>query len=239
MASSLARRTFLRGSVVTGGSLLSCTAIARKAGGQTVPGIAAPVIGKLVIRVIVDGAHDVFIPEQKAPDVGVAQTRPQRGEKFRRTLQAVGGYRYTLPLRRGQKAGSFAGFRYTSDVLNNNIELLEIDLTEVDGMILSHGHLDHWGGLPGFLQKHRASMRSDLPLYLGGEDALCRRVARSPGGAISPFGTLDRKELAAARLRLMVSEAPQVIDGHACLGAPRQHRGSRTAHRRRKDQVER
>ena len=75
--------------------------------------------------------------------------------------------------------------------------------------------LDHWGGLPGFLQKHRASMRSDLPLYVGGEDAFCRRVARGPSGAISPFGTLDRKELAAARLRLMVSETPQVIDGHA------------------------
>ena len=57
--------------------------------------------------------------------------------------------------------------------------------------------LDHWGGLPGFLQKHRASMRSDLPLYVGGEDAFCRRVARGPSGAISPFGTLDRKELAA------------------------------------------
>ena len=106
MASSLDRRTSLRGSAVTAGSVLSCTAIARKAGGQTVPGIAAPVIDKLVIRVIVDGAHDVFIPEQKGPDVGVAQTRLQRGEQFRRTLQSDGGYRYTLPLRRGQKAGS-------------------------------------------------------------------------------------------------------------------------------------
>jgi 7,8-dihydropterin-6-yl-methyl-4-(beta-D-ribofuranosyl)aminobenzene 5'-phosphate synthase len=52
-------------------------------------------------------------------------------------------------------------------------------------------------------------MRSDLPLYLGGEDAFCRRVACGPGGAISPFGTLDRKELAAARLRLIVSETPK------------------------------
>jgi hypothetical protein len=60
-------------SAVTAGSVLTCTAIARKAGGQTVPRIAAPVIDKLVVRVIVDGAHDVFIPEQKVPDVGVAQ----------------------------------------------------------------------------------------------------------------------------------------------------------------------
>jgi 7,8-dihydropterin-6-yl-methyl-4-(beta-D-ribofuranosyl)aminobenzene 5'-phosphate synthase len=62
---------------------------------------------------------------------------------------ASGGYRYTLPLRREQKAASICWISPIPDVLNNNIELLEIDLQEVDGMILSHGHLDHWGGLAG------------------------------------------------------------------------------------------
>ena len=121
MASSLDRRTSLRGSAVTAGSVLSCTAIARKAGGQTVPGIAAPVIDKLVIRVIVDGAHDVFIPEQKVPDVGVAQTRLQRGEKFRRTLQSEWGLSLYLTSQKGAESRKYLlDFAYTSDVLNNN-----------------------------------------------------------------------------------------------------------------------
>jgi 7,8-dihydropterin-6-yl-methyl-4-(beta-D-ribofuranosyl)aminobenzene 5'-phosphate synthase len=106
-------------------------------------------------------------------------------------------------------------FAYTPDVLNNNIELLDIDLPAVDALILSHGHLDHWGGLAGFLDKHRAAMRPDLPPYLGGEDAFCRRVARLPDGSVSPFGTLDRRELAAARLSVVTSEAPLVVAGHA------------------------
>lgn len=100
-------------------------------------------------------------------------------------------------------------------MLNNNINLLGIDLAAVDAMILSHGHLDHWSGMPGFLEKHRASMRPDLKLYVGGEDAFCRRVSRGADGGISPFGTLDRRELAAASVQVVTSEVPLVVDGHA------------------------
>jgi 7,8-dihydropterin-6-yl-methyl-4-(beta-D-ribofuranosyl)aminobenzene 5'-phosphate synthase len=216
MTASLDRRAFLRSSAVAAGAALTCTAMVRTAAGEVVPRIEPPLVDKLEIRVVVDGAHDIFIPEQKVPDIAVAQARLQSGAKFRRTLQSEWGLSLHLTSQKGAETRrSLLDFAYTPDVLNNNIELLGIDLPAVDSLILSHGHLDHWGGLPGFLEKHRASMRSDLPLYLGGEDAFCRRVTRGPGGAISSFGTLDRKELAAARLRLMVSEAPQVIDGHA------------------------
>ena len=70
-------------------------------------------------------------------------------------------------------------------------------------VILSHGHFDQWGGLPGFLETHRTKMKSDLPIYLGGEDAFCCRVVVLPNGTVSPFGTLDRRELEAAKLRVV------------------------------------
>jgi 7,8-dihydropterin-6-yl-methyl-4-(beta-D-ribofuranosyl)aminobenzene 5'-phosphate synthase len=215
MVSTLDRRAFLRSSALAAGSALTCTALARTAAGQAVPRIEPPVVDKLDVRVIVDGAHDVFIPEQKAGDVTVAQTRLQRGANYRRTLQSEWGLSLHLTSRKAAETRQYLlDFAYTPGVLINNIELLEIDLPSLDGLILSHGHLDHWGGLPGLLEKHRGVMKPDLPLYLGGEDAFCRRVVRGPGGATSPFGTLDRKELAAARLRLVLSEAPQIIDGH-------------------------
>ena len=216
MVALLDRRAFVRGSALATGSVLACTSMVQTAAGAVVPRIEAPVVDKLVIQVVVDGAHDIFIAEQKVPGVAIAQTRLQQGANFRRTLQTEWGLSLHLTSQKGAETRRFLlDFAYTPDVLNNNIELLGIDLAAVDAMILSHGHLDHWGGLPGFLDKHRASMRADLPLYLGGEDAFCRRVPRSPSGSISPFGTLDRRELIAARVRPVLSEAPLVIDGHA------------------------
>lgn len=88
MTFSLDRRTFLRGSAVTAGSGLTCTAMVSTASGEVVPRIEPPLVDKLVVRVVIDGAHDIFIPEQKVADVGIAQTRTQSGGKFRRTLQS-------------------------------------------------------------------------------------------------------------------------------------------------------
>lgn len=198
------------------GSVLTCTAMVRSSSGAIVPRIDAPVVDKLVIQVIVDGAHDIFIPEQKVPGLAIKQNRLQGGTAFRDTLQSEWGLSLHLVSQKGAETKRFLlDFAYTPDVLNNNIALLGIDLPAIDAMVLSHGHLDHWGGLPGFLQKHRAAMRPDLKLYLGGEDAFCRRVARASDGSISPFGTLDRRELAAAGVKVVTSEAPLVIDGHA------------------------
>lgn len=215
MAPSLDRRSFLHRSALIAGSLLTCTALTHTAAGQSAPRIDPPVVDRLVLRVVVDGAHDIFIPEQKVPGVGVAQARLQQGPKFRRTLQSEWGLSLHLTSQKGGESRRYLlDFAYTPDVLNNNVELLGIDLAAVDGLILSHGHLDHWGGLPGFLEKNRAAMKADLPIYLGGEDAFCRRVTRAPDGSFAPFGTLDRRELAAVGLRVVTSEAPLVVDGH-------------------------
>jgi 7,8-dihydropterin-6-yl-methyl-4-(beta-D-ribofuranosyl)aminobenzene 5'-phosphate synthase len=214
MTSSLNRRTFLCDSALA--ATLTCTALVRSAAGQTTPRIEVPLVDKLVIRVLVDGQHDIFIPEQKVPDVAVAQSRLQFGDKFRRTLLSEWGLSLHLASEKGAETRRILlDFGYTSDVLNNNIELLGVDLAAIDSLVLSHGHFDHWGGLPGFLEKHRAAMKPDLPIYLGGEDAFCRRVNVLPNGTVSPFGTLDRRELEAAKLRVVASEAPVVVGGHA------------------------
>src|SRR5260370_38412073 len=188
MVSVFDRRSFLRSSAVAGGSALSCPGMGRTAAGEVVPRIDAPLVDKLAIRVVVDGAHDIFIPEQKVPDIAVAQSRMQGGEKFRRTLQSEWGLSLHLTSQKAAASRRYLlYFAYTPDVLNNNIELLEIDLPAVDGMILSHGHRDHWGGLSGFLGKHRAALRPVLLLYLRGEDAFWRHATRVPAAVISPL----------------------------------------------------
>jgi 7,8-dihydropterin-6-yl-methyl-4-(beta-D-ribofuranosyl)aminobenzene 5'-phosphate synthase len=48
-------------------------------------------------------------------------------------------------------------FGFTAQALNNNVDLLAIDTTALDALVLSHGHYDHFGGVVGFLQQTRAS----------------------------------------------------------------------------------
>ena len=81
-------------------------------------------------------------------------------------------------------AQSFAGdeernvlvdFGFTPEVLNNNMAVIGVDPSTFDGMVLSHGHYDHFGGMVGFLERHGRSLKKEIPLYVGGEDAFCLR----------------------------------------------------------------
>ncbi len=106
-------------------------------------------------------------------------------------------------------------FGFTPDVYANNLDLMKIDPAAVDALILSHGHLDHYGGLTGFLEARRAQMRKHLRLYTGGEDDFCHRFSRKPDGSFADFGALDRHKLKAMNVETVLSEAPIVIEGHA------------------------
>src|SRR5947199_114718 len=59
----------------------------------------------------------------------------------------------------------------------NNMHLLKVDPSKIQAMIVSHGHIDHYGGLIGFLEKHRGKLPADVKLYAGGEDNFCHRVS--------------------------------------------------------------
>jgi 7,8-dihydropterin-6-yl-methyl-4-(beta-D-ribofuranosyl)aminobenzene 5'-phosphate synthase len=210
------RKQFDRRAFLGAAAALTCTALNRDASGAMIPRIQAPIVDKLVVQVVVDGAHDVFISGAEPPGIKVTQSRLESGPRARRTLQTEWGLSLHLTSTKGSETKRYLlDYAYTSDVLNNNLDLLGIDVSALDALILSHGHLDHWGGLPGFLEQHGKSLRGNMRLFLGGEDAFCARTTRLPNGSFADFGALDRRELAAAGLRPILSEDPLIIDGHA------------------------
>lgn len=83
--------------------------------------------------------------------------------------------------RKGQQARHYLlYFGFTPDIYANNLEILKIDVTKVDALIISCGHYDHIGGLIAFLEANRGRMRKDLRLYTGGEENFCHRFTRNP-----------------------------------------------------------
>src|SRR6476469_5808061 len=125
----------------------SCFEIARAAP------IEVPTIDKLSVRVLVDSASDVFFKPQQAAGV---KTEPGRSADTRRPLHSEWGLSLLLEPQRGDERRTFLlDFGWTPEVITGNMELLKIDPSKIDTLIMSHGHFDHWGGLLGFLDKPR------------------------------------------------------------------------------------
>ncbi len=214
MPQTLDRRGLLRSAAATG-SFLACYGVIDRSRAAEPIRITPPVVDRLTIQVVLDGQHDIFISGAQVPDVGIERVRAPASFDGR-TLESQWGLSLHLVSTKGNETRRYLlDFGFTPDVLNNNIDLLRIDPSTLDALILSHGHLDHMGGLLGFLKAHRSKMREELTLHVGGEDTFCRRVQQNADGGFAPYGVLDRRDLKAAGVQPILSEMPVIIEGHA------------------------
>ena len=175
--------------------------------------IDVPTIDKLSVRVLVDSASDLFFKPQEANGV---KTEPGRSTDSKRPLHSEWGLSLLLEPQRGAEKRTFLlDYGWTPEVINGNMELLKVEPSKIDTLIMSHGHFDHWGGLLGFLDKHRKNLPADLTMYAGGEDNFCQRYVRAGQGELSDYGMLDRREIAKQNVKLVLCESPVVIGGQA------------------------
>lgn len=218
---SIERRSFLKGSAALAGGAVALSSLPLAAAGAAPSDwqgvrLTPPLVDRLVVRNIIDVGTDIFISGQSPKDVTVGRVRSLPGPLNHDTLEGQWGLSLLLDSSKGPEHRRYLlDFGYTPEVLNHNLALLGVDVSTLDGLILSHGHFDHFGGLMGFLAAHRASMRADLPLYVGGEDVFCFHYQKQADGSLAPFGLIDRRAIAAQDVRTILSETPLVIDDHA------------------------
>ncbi len=175
-----------------------------------------PQVDQLAVRVVTDSYHHAFEPTRRLRDLQLQRYAfgLSRSGGAPRTLQNEWGLSlHVESTRDSERRQVLIDFGYTPETLNNNLELLGIDPAQLDALVLSHGHYDHFGGLVGFLRRHQARLRPDLPFVLGGEECFCTREA-GVGDAAGFFGALDRDAIRAARLRIEFAERPSLIAGH-------------------------
>ncbi len=207
------RRRFVLGSA----ALFAQFGLPQSALAQSLKPGAVPAVDTLTIKVLTDSSYDTPRPGA-SKWVKIKRSSISSPIEVRRTtLHSEWGLALALESRRGSETRNLMlDYGYTPAALMNNMEIMGVDGGKVQGMILSHGHFDHFGGLIGFLQTYRNKLPTDLTLYVGGEDNFCtRKVGTSTPGVLADWGTLDRRELEALKVGIVYCQQPTVIADHA------------------------
>jgi 7,8-dihydropterin-6-yl-methyl-4-(beta-D-ribofuranosyl)aminobenzene 5'-phosphate synthase len=182
---------------------------------QTISG-SVPEVDALAVRVVIDSYQFAVAPggTQEGVEIQHFGWGLRKDSPPRRTLVSEFGLAMHVESRRGtQTRSALVDFGFTPEALINNTELLGIDPSMLDALVLSHGHYDHFGGLVGFLQKHKSRLKAKLPLYVGGEDCFCSRQWTGPP-VRGDFGALDRQALKDANLSVTYAEGLSLVADH-------------------------
>lgn len=177
---------------------------------------APPEVDRLAVRVVTDSYQHALEASGKLGDVTVQRYAATAAlhTPVPRTLQNEWGLSLHLESARGSETRQILiDFGFTASAINNNLDMLGIDPAQLDAMVLSHGHYDHFGGMEGFLTAHGKQLKPDLPFYLGGEECFC---SRETGPATAPlnFGALSRKAIADAGVRVLFAQRPTTLADH-------------------------
>lgn len=203
---ALSRRLFLGGVIGSSTAFALAPAFAETAKTQ---------VDTVTIQVLVDNTtFGPFLPDLTLPGLKVIRNTGDKGKAVMAPRALNGEFSLSLlaTSRRGDStAVVLVDFGYAAETVRNNLTLLGIDTAKIDAAVLSHGHLDHYGGFPGFFG--RGAQRK-VPLYVGGEEAFCERLAMI-GNPPPLMGTLDRRALFDAGFDVKISSLPEVVAGQA------------------------
>jgi 7,8-dihydropterin-6-yl-methyl-4-(beta-D-ribofuranosyl)aminobenzene 5'-phosphate synthase len=95
-----------------------------------------------------------------------------------------------------------------------NLEAMNLDLGSIEALALSHGHVDHFGGLLNVLGKMPSI---PIPLVLHPDAFLYPRYFKFPGGFKSVFSELSREALEAAGAEIIEEAKPRLLTDNTLL----------------------
>ncbi|MEO8064267.1 MAG: MBL fold metallo-hydrolase [Pseudomonadota bacterium] len=169
----------------------------------------------LALQVIVDNAtFGPFLTDPSLPGLRIERISGLPAPRMsRHALMGEFGLSLLARSKQGAQTRSvMVDFGYSPEVLANNLSILGIDTAELNAAVLSHGHLDHYGGFPAVFGSKLPAKH--LPLIVGGEETFCERIAMI-GTPPPVMGALDRKELAQAGLDVKIAADPTIVADHA------------------------
>ena len=205
------RRQFLALGAVGGGTF-ALGGLGRLGRGTAgAQGASVPTVDRLVMTNVVDNIYDIFAKGGKLDTITVQRT-PLGADG---ALLAEHGLAYHLESLRGsERKEVLLDFSLTELNLRHNYRILKVDPARADALIISHGHVDHYGALVPLARAEQGRLKPGLTLYAGGEDTFCQRFLMTPAGS-RDMGRLDRQELEGRGLAVALAKQPMVVAGHA------------------------
>jgi len=184
----------------------------RAADGPAVDPIALEPVDEVVITTLVDNVYDGLLAGQdgvrRASSAATVVAPQFEGGRTTPGLRAEHGFSALVTVRRGERSTTLLFDTGVSpDGMTANADRLGIDLGGVQGVVLSHGHWDHAGGLGGL------AGRGPLPMTVHPLVWTRRRIA-VPGADPMELPTLSRHALEAEGFAVVERREPSLlVDG--------------------------
>ena len=208
------RREFLKLGAVAGGTIL-LGGTGRYGSVMAAPK-EIPTVDGLVLTNLVDNIYDVFAKGGKIGNLAVTRSTLPFPYGSEVSLLSEHGLAFHLHSFRGaEEKQIFLDFALTPRTLTNNYQGLKVDPAQADALIISHGHVDHYGGLLDMARSLQGRGKPGLTLYAGGHDTFCHRWVVQGDGKKLDYGELKRDELEARGLKVALAEEPTTVVGHA------------------------
>jgi len=188
----------------------------RPAPGAAVDPITLEPVDELLITTLVDNVFDALLPgDERTRRAGFhawTAAAPQfEGGRTAVGLVAEHGFAALVTVRRGGTTTSLLfDTGLSPDAMVTNADRLGVDLSAVQGVVLSHGHFDHAGGLAGLGRRLGARQ---LPMVVHPRAWTRRRLA-IPGREPDELPTLSPRALEREGFTLVERREPSLlVDG--------------------------
>jgi 7,8-dihydropterin-6-yl-methyl-4-(beta-D-ribofuranosyl)aminobenzene 5'-phosphate synthase len=96
---------------------------------------------------------------------------------------------------------------HSAACLLHNLDFLKVDITRIESVVLSHGHIDHFAGLTAFLEK----AGKQVSLVLHPDAFLERRLNIQPENRQVPMPRLDENAIKETGVKLVKNTGPLAV----------------------------